>query len=83
MSTTIEQRPVPTGKNSQAENTRPLYVRRVPESVWNLVHINAIKSRMRLQTYLVRIMEQSEPLFPDQEGFERAVVNPTIDSSHS
>jgi hypothetical protein len=41
---------------------RPLYIRRVPEEVWNRVHINAIRSRLRLSTYLVRLMEQSEPI---------------------
>jgi hypothetical protein len=48
------------------EPTRPLYVRRVPESVWELVHINAIKSRMPLQDDLVRIMEGAEPI--ESEG---------------
>lgn len=44
------------------ENTRPLYIRRVPESVWKLVHINAIESRMRLQDYLVSILKGSAPV---------------------
>ncbi len=46
------------------ELTRPIYVRRVPETVWNLVHENAIKSRMRLSAYLVKLMEQSKPFQP-------------------
>ena len=62
--TTIELNSVPK-VNNQTEDSRPHYVGRVPESIWNLVHINAIKSRMRLQTYLVRVMEQSEQLPPD------------------
>jgi len=64
-------------------STRPLHVRQVPESVWDLVHINAIKSRMRLQTYLVQIMERSEPLLPGHEDDVGAVANPTSDSSRS
>jgi hypothetical protein len=42
---------------------RALYVRRVPEQVWILVHDNAIRSRMRLQDYIVKILEGCEP-FP-------------------
>jgi hypothetical protein len=42
---------------------RPLYLRRVPEQVWILVHDNAIRSRMRLQDYIVEILKASEP-FP-------------------
>ncbi|HWG42807.1 MAG TPA: hypothetical protein VN688_08485 [Gemmataceae bacterium] len=41
---------------------RPLYVRRVPEEVWILVHDNAIRSRMRLQDYIVEILKGCEPL---------------------
>src|SRR5262245_55871667 len=47
------------------EIDRPLYVRRVPEAVWNRVHENALRSRMRLSAYLVKLMEQSHP-FPPQ-----------------
>ena len=42
---------------------RPLYLRRVPEPVWILVHTNALRSRMRLQDYLVKILEECRP-FP-------------------
>lgn len=45
------------------EPSRPLYLRRVPESVWLRVHINALQSRMRLQDYLTRLMANSNP-FP-------------------
>ena len=44
------------------EHYRPLYLRRVPEKVWILVHDNAIRSRMRLQDYLVKILEACEPI---------------------
>ena len=40
-----------------SEIVRPLYVKKVPETVWNRVHENAIKSRMRLSTYLIKVME--------------------------
>ena len=83
MPKTIVRKSVPTADEGQAESTRPLYVRRVPESIWNLVHINAIKSRMRLQTYLVQIMERSEPLLPGDEDDVGAVANPTADSNRS
>ena len=43
---------------------RPIYIRRVPEEVWILVHDNAIRSRMRLQDYLVSILSTCEPLSP-------------------
>lgn len=45
------------------EFTRPLYVRRVPERVWLMIHDNAHRSRMRLQDYMVKLMEHAEP-FP-------------------
>lgn len=47
------------------EITRPLYLKRVPESVWIKVHQNALNSRLRLSTYLVKLMAESEP-FPPQ-----------------
>ena len=43
---------------------RPLYLRRVPEQIWILVHDNAIRSRMRLQDYIVEILKGCEPLPP-------------------
>src|SRR5438128_1370158 len=43
-----EPAPVPTVH----EFTRPLYVRKVPESVWLRVHDNALRSRMRIQDYI-------------------------------
>lgn len=45
-----------------AEHFRPLYVRRVPEEVWILVHDNAIRSRMRLQDYIVEILKDCQPI---------------------
>lgn len=41
---------------------RPLFVRRVPEKVWILVHDNANRSRMRLQDYIVEILKNCEPI---------------------
>jgi hypothetical protein len=43
---------------------RPLYVKKVPEAVWNRVHENAIKSRMRLSEYLIKVLEKCQPLPP-------------------
>lgn len=54
----------PTAVPPSAEINRPIYVRRVPESVWLRVHENALRSRLRLQDYLVRIMADSEPFAP-------------------
>jgi hypothetical protein len=57
----IEQTPEsPTTPNE--EHFRPLYLRRVPEQVWILVHDNAIRSRMRLQDYIVEILKGCEPV---------------------
>ena len=50
---------------------RPLYIKRVPESVWILVHDNAIRSRMRLQDYLIRILAQAESFAPETEAATR------------
>lgn len=41
---------------------RPMYLRKIPESVWKRVHINAIESGLHLQTYVAKVLEQSEPL---------------------
>lgn len=40
---------------------RSLYLRRVPEQVWILVHDNAIRSRMRLQDYIVESWKTANP----------------------
>jgi hypothetical protein len=53
-----------------AEITRPLYIRHVPEPTWNRVHENALKSRMRLSAYLVKLMEESQP-YPPQPLVKR------------
>ncbi len=54
---TLDTPPTPT-----EEHFRPLYLRRVPEQVWILVHDNAIRSRMRLQDYIVEILKGCEPV---------------------
>ena len=54
-----EPQPLPVTENPY----HALYVRRVPEPVWILIHDNAMRSRMRLQDYLVKVLEQSRP-FP-------------------
>ena len=41
--------------------TRPLYVRKVPEAVWLRIHDNAHRSRMRIQDYVVRVLEDCKP----------------------
>lgn len=58
------------------EYCRPLYVKCVPEKVWILVHDNAIRSRMRLQNYLIKIMAESQP-FPPQPLPGQGTQNPT------
>ncbi len=42
--------------------TRPLYLKRVPVDVWERVHVNAIRSGMRLTDYLVAVLATAEPL---------------------
>lgn len=54
----------PTAKPSY----RPLYVRRLPVGVWDRVHINAIRSGLRLSAYLVKLLEECEPLDPATTG---------------
>jgi hypothetical protein len=44
--------------------TRPLYLKRVPTPVWERVHVNAIRSGMRLTDYLVTILASAEPIGP-------------------
>ncbi len=46
------------------EFTRPLYVRKVPESVWLRVHDNAHRSRMRIQDYVVQLLRNCQPFIP-------------------
>ena len=58
MDTNKEPQPLPV----PADHYRPLYLRRVPEPVWILVHDNAIRSRMRLQDYLVKVLEGCQPI---------------------
>jgi hypothetical protein len=64
MPTTLTEMPQePQPFPATEDHYRPLYLRRVPEPVWILIHDNAIRSRMRLQDYLVKILEQCRP-FP-------------------
>ena len=53
------EKPQPTPNE---ELFRPLFVRRVPEQVWILVHDNALRSRMRLQDYIVAVLKGCEPI---------------------
>jgi hypothetical protein len=59
-----EQTTAPAMPNAVTETMRPIYVRKVPQSVWDRVHHNAIASRMRLSEYLVRLMDESGPFTP-------------------
>jgi len=57
--TEVHHRPItPEG----VPDCRPLYIRRVPEEVWILVHDNANRSRMRLQDYVVEILKGCRPI---------------------
>lgn len=49
-----------------SEATRPLYLRRIPESIWVRVHVNAITSGLRLQEYLTLVMAECQPIPRDQ-----------------
>ncbi len=62
MPTTLADKPLDTEQNPTEEHFRPLFLRRVPEQVWILVHDNANRSRMRLQDYIVEILKNCEPL---------------------
>ena len=42
--------------------TRPLYLKHVPTSIWEQVHINAIRSGLRLNDYLVAVLAHTEPI---------------------
>ena len=57
-----ELTPEPLANPSSEAHFRPLYVRRVPEAIWILVHENAIRSRMRLQEYIVELLKECEPM---------------------
>lgn len=63
MPATMTDPPLDTPPTPTEEHFRPLYLRRVPEHVWILVHDNAIRSRMRLQDYIVKILQECRP-FP-------------------
>ena len=70
MPTTITQ-PVPP------RATRPLYLKKVPTQVWERVHINAIRSGLRLTDYLVAVLASAEPVAIVQPSSAR----PTTTSS--
>ena len=55
--------------------TRDLFVRGVPEEVWDLVHHNALQSRLRLKPYLIELMRQSRP-FPRPTAHVPALLSP-------
>lgn len=56
MPTTAETAP------TQPRATRPLYLKKVPAAVWERVHVNAIRSGMRLTDYLVSVLAAAEPV---------------------
>lgn len=62
MPATMTVKKLDTPPTTTEEQFRPLYLRRVPEHVWILVHDNAIRSRMRLQDYIVEILKGCEPV---------------------
>jgi len=47
-----------------SEHTRPLYIRHVPESIWLKLHDNANRSRLRLGAYVVKLLQDCEPVQP-------------------
>jgi hypothetical protein len=56
---------MPTAANvapNPVRSSRPLYLKKVPTPIWERVHVNAIKSGMRLGDYLVSILAASEPI---------------------
>ena len=63
MPATMTDPPLDTPPTPTEEHFRPLYLRRVPEHVCILVHDTAIRSRMRLQDYIVKILQECRP-FP-------------------
>ena len=42
--------------------TRPLYLKHVPTPIWERVHVNAIRSGMRLGDYLIAVFATTEPI---------------------
>ncbi len=52
----------PTAEPAQPRATRPLYLKKVPTPVWERVHVNAIRSGMRLNDYLVSVLANAEPV---------------------
>lgn len=55
--------PTTTEIAAATDQHRPLYIKRVPEATWIKIHENALRSRMRLQEYIVQLLEQT-PLLP-------------------
>lgn len=46
----------------QPKPTRALYVKNVPAEIWEQIHVNAIRSGMRLQDYVVSIFANAGPV---------------------
>ncbi len=51
--------------------TRDLFIRGIPEDVWDHVHHNALRSRLRLKPFLIEVLRQSQP-FPRQSPTDKA-----------
>ena len=46
--------------------TRDLFVRGVPKDIWDRLHINAIRSGLRLKNYLIQVLDSAQPLPPHE-----------------
>ena len=67
-------------KAVQCRTTRPLYLKRVPADVWERVHVNAIRSGMRLTDYLVSVLAVAEPITTGAGSIPADRVPPMIPS---
>lgn len=56
--------------------TRPLYLKKVPAAVWERVHVNAIRSGMRLTDYLVSVLASAEPVAVVQPSSAQPLTTP-------
>ncbi len=54
---------------------RNLFIRGVPEEVWEHVHHNALRSRLPLKNYLINLMRQSQP-FPRPSPDGQSTMTP-------
>ncbi|MCE9561216.1 MAG: hypothetical protein K8U57_04100 [Planctomycetes bacterium] len=67
--------------NSQVERVyRALYLRRVPEDLWQRVHIRAIEHRLSLQDYLVALLTQALSLPPAEDSLPTPQSEMTINA---